>query len=176
MRIQEREVAAMAVGLGVGAGVMYLFDPDRGTRRRHMLCDQAQSKLHHAEKAVERTAEDLAHRAVGVVAETKAHLQPEKPIPAQKLLGRVRTELGRLVGRPKGIQVLVADGGVVTLRGSVAPGDIPHLVEGVGKVLGVHRVVNELNTPGAAHGDHRFLRWVGAGVGTCLSVMLARRH
>jgi len=62
---------AAAIGAGVGALAMFVFDPDSGRRRRA----QARDKLTHygreATNAVESTARDLRNRAQGLAAEAR---------------------------------------------------------------------------------------------------------
>ena len=66
-----REVALLAAGVGVGALIMYLLDPEQGRRRRAAARDQVTSFVSEAEKRVEAKARHYANRARGVVAEAK---------------------------------------------------------------------------------------------------------
>lgn len=64
---------ALLTGTAVGAGLMYLLDPDRGRRhrRRDLVRDQAVSLGHEAQDAVSGKAQDLSNRAQGLAAETR---------------------------------------------------------------------------------------------------------
>ena len=57
---------------GVGALVMYIFDPQQGRRRRALARDQ----LVHAQRQISETAtatyEDLRNRAQGLYAQTRS--------------------------------------------------------------------------------------------------------
>jgi hypothetical protein len=44
--------ATLIGGLGLGAGLMYVFDPDRGKRRRAMARDKAESLWKDSGRAV----------------------------------------------------------------------------------------------------------------------------
>ena len=66
-----REVALLAAGVGVGALIMYLLDPEQGRRRRATARDQVTSFAKQAEKKIEAKARDYTNRARGVVAEAK---------------------------------------------------------------------------------------------------------
>jgi hypothetical protein len=56
-------------GLGLGAGLMYFFDPDMGPRRRSLLGDRMTELGHELEAALGATTRDLKVRAQGVVCE-----------------------------------------------------------------------------------------------------------
>lgn len=56
---------------GIGAGLMYLLDPDRGTTRRATIKDQAVGMTNGATTALNSKARDLKNRASGLVAESK---------------------------------------------------------------------------------------------------------
>ena len=55
--------------VGVGALLMYLFDPDRGRGRRARLSDQLTSKVNRLGRAGKSKAHDLRNRAHGVMHE-----------------------------------------------------------------------------------------------------------
>jgi hypothetical protein len=61
-------------GVALGAGLMYILDPDRGRRRRALLRDQLVSASNKASDAVGKTSRDLSNRAQGVIAETSKAL------------------------------------------------------------------------------------------------------
>ena len=47
-------------GLGIGSGVMYLLDPDRGKRRRALLRDKFVAATRKTGEGIETTARDLS--------------------------------------------------------------------------------------------------------------------
>ena len=61
----DRAVAFLA-GAGVGAGLMFLLDPQMGRRRRAIARDKAVSLAHQAEDAAEVVARDVTNRARGL--------------------------------------------------------------------------------------------------------------
>jgi hypothetical protein len=61
-------------GVALGAGLMYILDPDRGRRRRALLRDKLVSASNKASDAVGKTSRDLSNRAQGVIAETSKAL------------------------------------------------------------------------------------------------------
>ena len=63
---------ALVGGLGLGAALMYLFDPDRGGRRRAVIREKAEGAANKAGEYAETMSRDLRNRAHEVVAEAKA--------------------------------------------------------------------------------------------------------
>jgi hypothetical protein len=59
-------ICLLVGGIGIGAILMYLFDPDRGRGRRARLSDQVSSKANHLKGAAGSKARDLKNRAQGV--------------------------------------------------------------------------------------------------------------
>lgn len=57
-------------GIGLGAGLMYILDPDRGRARRATARDKVRSAVNRTGRAVGRSSRDLSNRARGLVAET----------------------------------------------------------------------------------------------------------
>ncbi len=64
-----RHPISFTKGLLVGAGLMYLFDPRQGRRRRALVRDRAVRAGHEIEDELEGRARDLGHRAKGRAAE-----------------------------------------------------------------------------------------------------------
>ena len=63
---------ALVGGLGLGAALMYLFDPDRGGRRRALIREKAEGAANQAGEYAEKLSHNLRNRASEVVAEAKA--------------------------------------------------------------------------------------------------------
>lgn len=129
--------------LGLGAGLMYYFDPDRGRRRRALVRDQFNHQLHELEHGSRRAARDAQNRARGLIAEGRALLE-QKHASDRVLIDRVRSALGRVVSKPKAIQVLVLNGRAI-LKGSISPDEREPLLATVASVRGVTEVVDHLD-------------------------------
>jgi hypothetical protein len=67
-------ILALLTGLGAGAAIMYLFDPQDGNRRRALIRDKAVKLNRQTREAVEGTAQDLSNRAKGVVHQLKSSM------------------------------------------------------------------------------------------------------
>jgi osmotically-inducible protein OsmY len=135
--------AGLLVGAGIGAGIMYLFDPDRGRARRARLQDQAGSLWRHAGQKAEKVAQDVANRCEGLAAVTKRAFD-HAPVDPPILVARVRTKLGRVIRKPHDVTVAATDAGIVTLSGNVDANDAGKLLTAVMTVPGVHDVRNEM--------------------------------
>lgn len=134
---------AFFTGLGVGAGVMFLLDPDRGGRRRALIKDKAVSLSHTSKDALDKTARDLRNRATGVIAETKARFG-ESHVPDGALVDRVKAALGRYPVHDRAINIQ-ADNGTVILTGDTLADEVDIILEAISGVRGVKDVVNNLN-------------------------------
>ncbi len=53
----------LVAGTGIGAGLMYIFDPDRGTRRRRYVMHRAQDMVDNANEVISDRAGDLRDQA-----------------------------------------------------------------------------------------------------------------
>ncbi len=59
-------------GIGTGALLMYLFDPNGGRRRRALIRDKAVGLSNDVTDAIEGKAKDLRNRAKGFAHEAKS--------------------------------------------------------------------------------------------------------
>ncbi len=141
---------AFFTGLGVGAGAMFLLDPDRGGRRRALIKDKAVSLSHNSREALDKTARDLRNRASGVIAETKARLG-ENHVPDEVLVDRIKAGLGRYPVHDRAV-VVEADNGTVILSGDTLADELGIILEATSAVRGVKNVINNLNVHQTADG------------------------
>jgi hypothetical protein len=58
-------------GMWLGAGLMYLLDPDRGKRRRAMIRNKATDVLEQAGDAIEKKGNEIHQQAREFVADTR---------------------------------------------------------------------------------------------------------
>lgn len=141
---------ALLGGVGLGAGLMWVCDPARGRRRRVMMRDKAVRTVHELRDAVDTGARDLAHRLIGLVAETRGRLHPED-VPDDVLTERVRARLGRHVSHPHAIEVS-SSGGRIVLRGPILAREVDSLLKAIRKVRGVVDVESRLDAHQTAEG------------------------
>jgi uncharacterized membrane protein len=135
--------------LAMGAGLMYLFDPDRGNRRRALLRDRYYSMKNDFNEVIDVGVEDLQNQAHGITAEISSMFTKER-VSDRVLEERVRSRLGYLVPNASAVQVNVNDG-MAKLSGDLLAEDVDSLMRGVAKVRGITSVENKLKvhqTPG----------------------------
>lgn len=134
--------AALVGGLGLGAALMYLFDPDRGRGRRALIRDKAEGAANKAGDYAEKMSRDIRNRAYGLVAETKSIFQTEE-VTDDVLVDRVRAKLGHYSANIAAIDVAAVSGAII-LSGRVQAKDVPDILRAVRSVRGVKRVENQL--------------------------------
>src|SRR5690349_8803271 len=61
------KIVTFLKGAAIGAGLMYLFDPDMGRRRRAEIRDRAVRAWNDTGDAIEAKTHDLSNRAKGVL-------------------------------------------------------------------------------------------------------------
>jgi uncharacterized membrane protein len=134
--------SVLAAGIGLGAGVVYFFDRDRGARRRALLRDRASHAAAMTRHAMGTAARDAQHRTAGIFAYLRG-LGRDEPVDDHVIVARVRAKLGRLVSHPHAVQVSVSDG-VVILQGPILDREVARLRNGLRRIRGVIDVVDEL--------------------------------
>ncbi len=137
-----RAGAMLLGGLGLGAALMYVLDPERGKRRRAIVRDKAVSASKKAGGSLGARSRDWKNRAKGVAAEVRSLARTEE-VSDPVLEERVRAEIGRVVLTPGAIEVL-SMAGVVTLSGAVLASEVDDLISAVRGVEGVEDVLNRL--------------------------------
>jgi BON domain len=182
-------------GLGLGTGLMFLLDPDRGKRRRALLRDKCVWAARKTGEGVGVTARDLRNRTQGLMTEVQSRFSSGR-IDDSVLIDRVRSKLGRVVSHPRAIHVSVQNGRAV-LSGPILTAEVPKLLRVAGHVNGVNQVVNCLESHdepgdhpelqgGRERGGQRFelfqKTWspttrflAGAGIGAASLLVLKRR-
>src|SRR3954451_6866138 len=84
--------------VGLGAGLMYFLDPDRGRRRRALVRDQLVHALHEIDDAIGVVSRDLDNRSRGALARIRT--LAGRRAGEEVLAERVRSKLGRFVSHP----------------------------------------------------------------------------
>ena len=125
-------------GIGLGAVLTYLIDPERGRRRRALVRDKAVRLWHEAGRSVAGVSRDLGNRLRGVTAETISGFGREQ-VSDDVLVERVRSAMGHAVSHPSAIDVTASDGRV-TLKGPVLVWEVDRLLSRVGGVRGVREI------------------------------------
>lgn len=128
-------------GLGLGAALMYIFDPDRGKRRRVMIREKVESAGNKVGDTAGKMGRDIRNRAYGMVAETRSMFRAEE-VSDEVLVDRVRARLGRIPADIGAFDVR-AQNGEVTLSGQISADDLPKVLRAARFVRGVKSVNNQ---------------------------------
>jgi uncharacterized membrane protein len=126
----------------IGAGLMALFDPNRGRARRAALRGRASGAAGAIGTAAGKTWRDLRHRTEGAAARGRS-LFGSGAGGDDVVTARVRSRLGRVTSHAHAIQVRVADGRVV-LSGPVLAREAEAAVDCARAVAGVLSVEDRL--------------------------------
>ncbi len=143
----NNELAKWLGGIALGAIAMYLADPNQGRRRRALAQDRMRSLSHKTSGAFNAAMHDAGNRLSGFQAQANRMMTQRttsKPIDNHVLEARVRSKLGRAMMNSHSIDV-IADAGVVTLKGSVPSDDRQHVTTLVRGIPGVREVRDKLD-------------------------------
>jgi len=130
--------------VGLGAALMYLFDPDRGRSRRALIRDKVGAAGNTLSDKAEKLGHDLSNRASGMVAEAKSILRHED-VSDDVLVDRVRSRLGR-IPVDMGLLDVSAENGVVALKGQILESELPRVLRAARFVRGVKAINNQFET------------------------------
>lgn len=142
-----------AAGVGTlvaGAALMYVLDPDRGRGRRAWVGQQVTALLNDTGTFFRRTGRHLMNRARGTAHEARGYargLVPfgrEEDTDGERLLARVRSQIGRVLTYPTQVQLMADANGAVTMYGKVPAGEMDSLLSTVNGVAGVSQIINRL--------------------------------
>ena len=133
-----RSGAAFLTGAGIGAGLVYLLDPERGRRHLTLVRDRATSAFGRRGETMSTAARDLASRTRSAMAEVRARFRGEHT-PDEVLAARVDETLGHLTAHPRAIEV-TAKQGAVTLAGPILASEVEVVLRAVRRVRGVRAV------------------------------------
>jgi BON domain len=141
---------ALLTGMGVGAGVMFLLDPDRGARRRALVRDKVIRFTRVSGCTIEKLSRDLRNRVIGVVSELRS-MAGDGDVSDSVLVNRIKAQLGRYPVHDRSISIDAQDG-VVTLTGDSLERELQTLISAVSSVRGVKDVINNLTVHETAEG------------------------
>jgi hypothetical protein len=137
--------------VALGAGVAYLFDPDRGRGRRAYLRDKAIGIANDVGNLTSKMGRHAANHLRGTAAEVRGKFRREH-VDDETLAERVRSQIGRAApgGTPRA-DVCVT-GGHVVLRGSLPHDQMRAVARAARQVRGVRSVDCQI-TPTSSPGE-----------------------
>jgi hypothetical protein len=157
-------VGSAGLGAGVGAGLMYLLDPQVGGRRRAVARDKSVSALKQGGKAAAKTSRHLGNKTKGLVAEAGSKLRKSDLVDdGQKLLKKVQKVVRVTVSHPSAIDPIL-EAGRVHLHGLILASEVARLLAAIEAVEGINGVENRLElheSPQDLAAFRKGRRWVG---------------
>jgi hypothetical protein len=157
MNKSTKQLALLGGGAGLGAGLMYLLDPQGGNQRRTLARDKAKQAYTASSDAVRKSASGLgntgrglAERSRGLASGAGTFLSADG-VKDRVLSELIRTRLGRWVSHPRAVQVDVKEGNVI-LRGHALTSESADLMLKVSQLRGVKSVESELEVHPSADG------------------------
>ena len=144
MRRDSSPLVPFLAGAAIGAGLMFLLDPDRGTRRRALARDQVLSAGRRAGDQLGAKARHIGNRARGLAASARTRFKGDEA-EDEVVKDRVRAEIGRVVSQ-SGQVIVEVEHGVVTLSGPILTAEREELISAVRQVRGVRDVEDRLDT------------------------------
>lgn len=138
-RFRDRmgDTAMLLTGFAIGAGAMYVFDPEAGAGRRAAVGQKVVGGSRTAGRWMGSKTIDTANRAWGAVAELGSRWRDRgHVIPNDQLEARVRAQLGHVVSHP-GALAVSSQNGDITISGDVLEGESSRIEERLKKTRGV---------------------------------------
>jgi osmotically-inducible protein OsmY len=146
-----------AGALVLGAGLVWLLDSRSGRSRRAWLRDKSASVLRETGDFCRRSGRYIGGRMRGAVADTRSIVRDRigvrgEPISDERLIARIRSELGRVATNVRAIEITSRDG-YVTLSGEAPNSEIDRICTIALGVRGVRGIDNRLRFGGSTSGS-----------------------
>jgi hypothetical protein len=135
MRNRIASYSVFLAGVAAGAGLMALFDPRGGARRRSLIRDKVVRGAHLAGRNLDKHSRNAANHLKGYVYEAWANLR-DRNIDDGILVERVRAQIGRHLSHP-GLLNVDAQDGCVVLSGYAGRDEIPQICRRLENTRGV---------------------------------------
>ncbi|HWC76216.1 MAG TPA: YtxH domain-containing protein, partial [Blastocatellia bacterium] len=101
--------------MGIGAGLMYVFDPDKGKKRRALMRDRLEDTARKTRRQIDRKSHEVGDLVSSIGASIKAPFT-NGPLSDNDLLARVKEKVIEILPDTQDIKVR-ARNGIVTLGG-----------------------------------------------------------
>jgi hypothetical protein len=136
------KLLSVLTSAGIGAALVYLFDPVSGNRRRALVREKANRSVHDAQRFLEVASRDLQNRSLGMVEELRSRMAGQS-VDDDKLVRRVAAKLGHHVSRARELGI-TAENGIVTLQGPILSHEVDAAIRAIARIPGVREVHNQL--------------------------------
>ncbi len=155
---------SLLAGMGLGAGLMFVLDPDRGRRRRAVARDKLIGLGHDVAWQAKKQARNAVNHVKGAVAEYRSTVRDRmQEIDDEQLVRRVAAQVGHVVSHP-GALGITAEDGCVTISGPILRSEVDILKKRLDETRGIRHCELQLdihdsdeNVPGL-QGESRWQR------------------
>src|SRR5579871_5977426 len=97
---------SLLAGMGLGAGLMYVFDADNGRRRRALARHKVVRGVRQLRERGSNRLKDAWNHLYGAIAESGSRVRDiARPPESEVLVSRVRAQLGHVVTHPGALAV-----------------------------------------------------------------------
>ena len=128
---------SLLAGMGLGAGLMYVFDPEKGSRRRALARDKAVRLGKDIAWHADKQARNAVNHIKGSVAEYRATVRDRiRDIDDDQLVRRVAAQVGHVVSHPSSLQITAEDGCVV-ISGPILRSELDRLTDRLDQTRGI---------------------------------------
>lgn len=128
--------------LGLGAGLMYIFDPDIGKRRRAAVRDGVKDSVSKTTDAIKNGSQELKKKANWFASGVKHRLIK---VDDEKLTAKVLDAIAAVVNNPASVHIKACKG-YILLTGTLPEIELAPLLEAVASVREVRDVDNQIRT------------------------------
>ena len=132
----QTRLTTLLAAVALGAAAMYVFDPDKGRRRRALGRDKVRSYVSRARHFATSAARDANHRLQGVRARIRRRWRSDYSADDLMLIERARAVMGRIVSHSHAVQIGARNGHLV-LSGPILAHEAGALLAGMRAVPGV---------------------------------------
>ncbi len=128
---------SLLAGMGLGAGLMYVFDPEKGSRRRALARDKAVRFGKEIAWHADKQARNAVNHIKGSIAEYQATVRDRmRDIDDDQLVRRVAAQAGHVVSHPGALQITAEDG-CVLVRGPILRAEFDRLKHRLDQTRGI---------------------------------------
>jgi hypothetical protein len=129
--------------VGLGAGLMFFFDPKNGARRRTTVRNKTAHGYRTTADHVRRTSTNVANRARGLAAMATSACGAAEVPNDDVLLARVKSRIGHVLADSRAIEVKT-DHGLVSVAGKIGYRDAQKMLKTIASIRGVSALENHL--------------------------------
>ena len=141
-------------GMAVGAGLMYMMDPEVGSRRRLQAREAAGRYMHRTQDTMRQQAQRLSGRGrqEDMTRGAETMTSQQDTMDDIDLREKIRSRLQERIDNADRIEIEVS-GGMVTLSGSAKTHEVDRIIDAASTLPNVRSVINRISVQGQPTGS-----------------------